>query len=78
MSVRMMEGAKLNTIDAPAFSRAELRKIRAPVLLLIGEKETLYPPQETLELAMARVPRLTGAVIANADHIAAMAQPWRM
>jgi pimeloyl-ACP methyl ester carboxylesterase len=75
MSVTMTERAKLNTIDAPAFSRAELGKIRVPVLLLIGEKETLYPPRETLDLAIARVRRLTGAIIANADHIAAMAQP---
>jgi len=75
MSVTMMEGAKLNTIDAPVFSKTELRNIRVPVLLLIGEKEALYPPQETLALAIARVPDLTGAVIANADHIAAMAQP---
>jgi pimeloyl-ACP methyl ester carboxylesterase len=75
MSVTMQEGARLNTIDAPVFSRSELKKIRVPVLLLIGEKEALYPPQETLELAKARVPGLTGAVIANADHIAAMAQP---
>ncbi len=75
MSVTMMEGAKLNTIDAPVFSKAELKNIRVPVLLLIGEKEALYLPQETLALATARVPGLTGAVIANADHIAAMAQP---
>ena len=45
------------------------------MLLLIGEKETLYDPQTTLRLAIARVPGLSGAVVDNADHIAAMAQP---
>jgi pimeloyl-ACP methyl ester carboxylesterase len=75
MSVTMSEGAKLNTINAPVFSKSILRKVRAKALLLIGEKETLYEPHTTLKLAAERLPGLTGAVVADADHIAAMAQP---
>ena len=46
-----------------------------PDLLLIGDQETLYPPQATLDLARARMPSLKIARVADADHIAAMAQP---
>jgi hypothetical protein len=46
----------------------------APTLLLIGEHKQLYVPA-TLELAKRRMPGLTGAVIAGAHHIAALAQP---
>jgi pimeloyl-ACP methyl ester carboxylesterase len=75
MAATIGQVASMNTIDAPAFAKSEHKRIRAPVLLLIGEKETLYDPQTTLRLAMARVPGLSGAVVDNADHIAAMAQP---
>ena len=44
-------------------------------VLLIGEHETLYRPQPTLDLARRRMPGLETALVADADHIAAMAQP---
>ena len=75
MSVTMAEASKLGMINADVFSKAALKAIRTPVLLLIGEYERLYDPQTTLDLAKARVPGLTGAIVPGADHIAAMAQP---
>jgi len=75
MAVTMAEAPEVSVINASAFSRAELRAIHAPMLLLIGAEETLYEPQATLRLAQARMPGLTGAVVPDADHIAAMAQP---
>jgi len=54
---------------------AQLRAIHAPTLLLIGDQERLYGPRPTLRMAMARMPALHGAVVPDADHIAAMAQP---
>jgi pimeloyl-ACP methyl ester carboxylesterase len=75
MGVTMAEAPKVSITNASVFSRAELRAIRAPTLLLIGEKETLYEPAPTLKLAMKRMPGLTGAVVPGADHIAAMARP---
>jgi pimeloyl-ACP methyl ester carboxylesterase len=75
MSVTMSEAPKVSVISASVFSKAELRAIRAPVLLLIGDKETLYEPHATLKLAMRRMPGLEGAIVPDADHIAAMAQP---
>ncbi|MFI4935010.1 MAG: alpha/beta fold hydrolase [Caulobacterales bacterium] len=75
ISVTMAEAPKVSVINAPVLSRSELRRVRAPILLLIGERETLYDPQATIALAQARVPGLEAAIVPNADHIAAMAQP---
>ena len=74
MNVMMTVAAIPNTLWVRAFTDAELAAVRAPTLLLIGEHEQLYVPA-TLELAKRRMPGLTGAVIADAHHIAALAQP---
>lgn len=75
MAVTMAEAPRVSLITPPVFSRAQLRRIRAPTLLLIGDQERLYPPAKALALAQARMPGLEGAVVPDADHIAAMAQP---
>jgi pimeloyl-ACP methyl ester carboxylesterase len=75
MAVTMAERPDVNVINPPVFSRAELRAIRAPTLLLIGAKETLYDPVAMLKLAQGRMPQLETAIVPDADHIAAMAQP---
>jgi pimeloyl-ACP methyl ester carboxylesterase len=75
MAVTMAESPEVAVINPPVLTRAELRGIRPPVLLLIGADETLYDPAQTLALARSRIPGLAGAVIPAADHIAAMAQP---
>jgi pimeloyl-ACP methyl ester carboxylesterase len=75
MAVTMAESPEVSVINAPVFSGAELRAIRAPTLLLIGEHERLYEPHAALKLALGRMPGLEGAIVPNADHIAAMAQP---
>jgi pimeloyl-ACP methyl ester carboxylesterase len=74
IGVTMAERAKVSVTNPTVFSRAQLRAIRAPTLLLIGAKETLYQPQAMLQLAKARMPGLQGAIVPDADHIAAMAQ----
>ena len=74
MNIMMVVSAIPNTIWVRPFTDAELAGIRAPTLLLIGEHEQLYAPT-TLELAKRRMPGLTGAVVADAHHIAALAQP---
>ena len=67
--------AKVGVISASSFSTGELRGIKARTLLLIGDKEQLYEPVATLELARKRMPALEGGIVANADHVAAVAQP---
>ena len=74
MAVTMSEAPSVSIISASVFSKAQLRAIRAPTLLLIGEKERLYEPHATLKLAQERMPGLAGAIVPGADHIAAMAQ----
>ncbi|MGH8445548.1 MAG: alpha/beta fold hydrolase, partial [Solimonas sp.] len=75
MAVTMAERPKLSVMSPAVLSDAELRAIRAPALLLIGDGERLYAPQAMLTLAQARMPGLGGAIVPGADHIAAMAQP---
>jgi pimeloyl-ACP methyl ester carboxylesterase len=75
IGVTMSEGAEVSVIPPTVFSTAQLRAVRAPTLLLIGEDERLYAPQATLKRAMARMPGLQGEIVPDADHIAAMAQP---
>jgi pimeloyl-ACP methyl ester carboxylesterase len=75
MGVTMSEAPDVSVINTAVFSRAELRAIHAPTLLLIGDEERLYEPHATLALAIKRMPALEGAIVPDADHIAAMAQP---
>ncbi len=75
MSVTMSESARPTLARPIVFGERELRAVKAPVLLLIGEREVLYKPEQTLRLAMKRMPGLTGAVIPNADHLASISAP---
>jgi pimeloyl-ACP methyl ester carboxylesterase len=70
--------SKLRTITAlnglpqhgpPAvFSDAELRKIRTPILLLIGDHEVVYEPEDVIPRATRLVPGLKAEVVPNANH----------
>ena len=73
--VAMTESPRASVINTSVFSTGQLRRIRAPTLLLIGARETLYEPTKMLTLARARMPQLQTALVPDADHIAAMAQP---
>jgi pimeloyl-ACP methyl ester carboxylesterase len=75
ITVTMAERPTLSVIKTPVFTKAQLGNVRARALLLIGDQERLYEPQATLDLARERLPALETAIIPDADHIAAMAQP---
>lgn len=75
MAVTMAESARPNAAPAIVFDKRDLKTMHMPVLLLIGEKEVLYNPDETIALAKSLVPDLTGAVISGADHLASISQP---
>ena len=66
---------RLSVINPAVLSTREVRAIAAPTLLLIGDGEKLYDPVAMLALARRRMPKLEGAVVPDADHVAAMAQP---
>lgn len=57
------------------FRGAELRAIRVPVMLLMGDNELLYDPHATARLAQKRMPSLEVHMIPGAHHMAAMAKP---
>jgi len=52
------------------FTDAELRKIEVPVLLLIGDHEVIYRPDDAIQRATHLVPNLKAEIISNANHIA--------
>lgn len=53
----------------------ELKPLRSPPLLIIGDREVMYRPEQELALARSRIPGLEGAIAPNANHIAAMSNP---
>jgi pimeloyl-ACP methyl ester carboxylesterase len=57
------------------FSDEELRKIRNPVLLLIGDHEVIYKPKRAMERATRLVPALKAMIVPNANHIAEFTAP---
>jgi pimeloyl-ACP methyl ester carboxylesterase len=75
MIATMTERPGVRVISPPVFSTAQLRAIRAPALLLIGDGEMLYEPRAMLDLARRRMPALQTELIPGGDHIAAMARP---
>jgi pimeloyl-ACP methyl ester carboxylesterase len=57
------------------FSAAELRAIRKPAMLLMGDNELLYDPHATLLRAQQLMPSLQTQMVPGAHHMAAMAKP---
>jgi pimeloyl-ACP methyl ester carboxylesterase len=56
-------------MQLPVFSDEELRSIRTPTLVLIGEREVLYPDAAaTAERARSLIPGVTVERIPNAGH----------
>jgi len=59
----------------PVFSDEELRKIRSPMLLLIGDHEVIYNPRRAIRRATRLVPGLKAEIIPNANHNAQVTAP---
>lgn len=75
MAATMSAFARMSVISPPVFSTRELRAIPVPALLLIGDAERSCDPPAMLKSAQKRMPLLEGAIVPDANHIAAMAQP---
>jgi pimeloyl-ACP methyl ester carboxylesterase len=52
------------------FSDEELRKIQTPILLLIGDHEVIYRPEDAIARATRLVSNLKAEIIPNANHVA--------
>jgi pimeloyl-ACP methyl ester carboxylesterase len=57
------------------FSDEELHRIRTPILLLIGDHEVIYKPEDAIRRATRLVPGLKAEIIPNANHIAEYTAP---
>jgi pimeloyl-ACP methyl ester carboxylesterase len=57
------------------FSDEELRKIRNPALLLIGDHEVIYKPERVIQRATRLVADLKAEIIPNANHVAEYTAP---
>jgi pimeloyl-ACP methyl ester carboxylesterase len=57
------------------FNDEELRKIRTPVLLLIGDHEVIYKPEDAIRRATCLVSGLKAEIVPNANHIVEYTAP---
>jgi len=64
-----------NSLAPRVFRDDELRKIKTPVLLLIGDHEVIYKPEKATRRAVNLVPKLRAEIIPNANHCAQYTAP---
>lgn len=57
------------------FSDDELRKIKTSILLLIGDHEVIYRPEDAIRRATSLVAGLKAEIVPNANHIAEYTAP---
>jgi pimeloyl-ACP methyl ester carboxylesterase len=59
-----------NSFAPHVFRDEELRQIQAPVLLLIGDHEVIYQPDQVIRRGTRLVPNLKAVIVPNANHCA--------
>jgi pimeloyl-ACP methyl ester carboxylesterase len=64
-----------NSFVPHVFSDAELRQIQAPVLLLIGDHEVIYKPDQVIRRAIRMVANVKAEIVPNANHCAQYTAP---
>jgi pimeloyl-ACP methyl ester carboxylesterase len=71
----MLYGTGARAMLPRVYAPSELRQIRVPTLLLIGDREVIYSPHKTVEAARRHIPQLQSVILPDANHIAALSQP---
>ena len=71
----LLDGSSQNRIFPAIFSDDELKQIQTPTLLLVGDHEVIYRPQDAIERATRLVPGLCAEIVPSANHIAGISQP---
>ncbi len=66
---------KFKEVFPTEFTDDELRKIKTPALLLIGEKEVIHFAQKAIDRAKRLMPDIQAEMIPEASHILSMDQP---
>jgi pimeloyl-ACP methyl ester carboxylesterase len=64
-----------NGLFPPVYSDDELRQVKLPVLLLIGDKERVLNPARALERAQRLVPGIEAETVPDAGHALPIDQP---
>lgn len=64
-----------NKVVPSVLNDEELRKVRTPVLLLIGDHEVIYNPQRAILRATRLVENLRAEIVPNANHCAQYTAP---
>jgi len=59
----------------PGYSDNALQQIKAPTLLLLGEREVIYDPQAALKRAANLIPHIETGIIPGAGHALSFDQP---
>jgi pimeloyl-ACP methyl ester carboxylesterase len=65
-----LSGFPCNQLPPPVYSDEELRQVRAPILLLIGDQEVIYKPEHAVQRATRLVVNLKAEIIPRANHSA--------
>jgi pimeloyl-ACP methyl ester carboxylesterase len=65
----------INSFTPHVFNDEELRQIQAPVLLLIGDHEVIYKPDQVIRRATRLVRNLKAEIVPNANHSAQYTAP---
>jgi pimeloyl-ACP methyl ester carboxylesterase len=71
----MIFGLAINQIFPRVYSKEEFAQIKAEVLLILGEKETIYKPKTAISAAKELIPGVEIELIPDAHHVTALAQP---
>jgi pimeloyl-ACP methyl ester carboxylesterase len=71
----LVHGLSINQVFPRVYSMEEFAQIKAKVLLILGERETIYKPQTAIQAAGKLIPGVEVGLIPNAHHITALAQP---
>ena len=71
----LVHGLSINQVFPRVYSMEEFARIKAKMLLILGEKETIYKPQTAISAARTLIPAVEVGLIPNAHHITALAQP---
>lgn len=72
----MVHGSAINQVFPRVYSQEEFAQIKANILLILGEKETIYNNlHSAIQSARKLIPGLHVQVISDAHHVTAIAQP---
>ena len=60
------------------YTARELAQVRARTLLILGDHERVYPPDQAAQAARRLMPGIDVQLVADAHHITALSQPERV